>query len=385
MAPPSTPSPHTQARIQPAQLHKAQSPPQASAQYPPQNDDFLRRLSFSSAAETQDVDEMVRQKFTFGRSTVAPLRQGGRVAAEAQPAQRAAEVKQLNDAKVDATSASAASSIDPRLKFLLGQSPPTTAHTSAELSATQKNMTAVSVKSLSVPDLDQLWKSRTNSNRDISSGSAIRKVLGESGRSSNARFGPQLFSMSGNKLPATATADATHNATQALVPSVARNESDQASRSLLDVASSLAAEQQSTKSAAPSTTILQPASNATHSTRKRSLTILQQSSPVEGARAVPSVPTAAKTTTTTTERAPANKRPRAIAPDLSILNDGSRDFLRNVEAVGRERDGLKTAVKELETKLSNLKKDLTDKTNELTDVKRNAAAVAAKAQAQMSS
>jgi hypothetical protein len=28
-----------------------------------------------------------------------------------------------------------------------------------------------------VPDLDQLWKSRTNSNRDISSGSAIRKVV----------------------------------------------------------------------------------------------------------------------------------------------------------------------------------------------------------------
>lgn len=83
---------------------------------------------------------------------------------------------------------------------------------------------------------------------------------------------------------------------------------------------------------------------------------MQQSSLGEGAQAGQSVPPAeqtvtatAKTASATADRPTATKRPRgtAPAPDLSVLNDGSREFLRHVEAVGRERDQLKTAVKEL--------------------------------------
>jgi hypothetical protein len=186
MAAPPTSSSQPQTRIQTAHpQNHAQPLPQASAMTP-QNDDFLRRLSFPTAAETQDVAELARQKFTFGRSTVAPLRQIGRVTVGAQSTQPAAEGKQLgtqaaNNARADATSTSAASSVDPRLKFLLGQSPAIAATTSAPGPASAEQRATVKPKtaapSLSVPDLDQLWKSRTNSNRDISSGSAIRKVV----------------------------------------------------------------------------------------------------------------------------------------------------------------------------------------------------------------
>jgi hypothetical protein len=151
---------------------------------------------------------------------------------------------------------------------------------------------------------------------------------------------------------------------------------------------------------------------------------MQQLLPGESMPAAQSVPAAehtatAKTTTTTAiaDRPSTTKRPRASpsapAPDLSVLNDGSREFLRHVEAVGRERDQLKTAVKGLvsvvvrpetvtgcgiiltcsgmprsslqEAKLDDLKQDLTDKTKELANVRHNAAAVTAKAQAHMSS
>jgi hypothetical protein len=85
---------------------------------------------------------------------------------------------------------------------------------------------------------------------------------------------------------------------------------------------------------------------------------MQQSSLGEAAQAGQSVPPAeqtvtatAKTASATADRPTATKRiratPSAPAPDLSVLNDGSREFLRHVEAVGRERDQLKTAVKEL--------------------------------------
>lgn len=182
MAPPPTLVPLTQSRIQPAQLQTQAQPLLEAPVQPLQNDDFLRRLSFPTAAETQDVAELARQKFTFGRSTVAPPRQGGRLAAGAQPAQQATGVKQLGTVPgskdgVDAATTLRGSCVDPRLKFLLGQSPPAsaTAPASAEQSLTEKTKPAASP--LSVPDLDQLWKSRTNSNRDISSGSAIRQVV----------------------------------------------------------------------------------------------------------------------------------------------------------------------------------------------------------------
>lgn len=74
---------------------------------------------------------------------------------------------------------------------------------------------------------------------------------------------------------------------------------------------------------------------------------MQHNPPDEGTQAGQSVTPATKTPMATADLPPASKRPRATAPDLSILNVGSREFLRDVEAVGRDREQLKTAVKEL--------------------------------------